>query len=968
MDVIGGFVRWGACALLTVGGIACSTEGEDLFVDIRTDLVAPVEFAAVEVVLFDEEDPSNVLDQAMQRIDADDDTLVGTRVARFRVPRGDWPLEVRALDARGAVVQRQPVVAVVRGTTGVTALLTRDCRDVECPAELGDPGHTACVAGQCVSPRCTAETPEECGAPTCAGDGDCGEAECGTFRCLEGFCYGETRTGTCAEGEYCAVEQGCQAIPTGVDADRDRYADYEDCDDTDPAVHPGATERCDGVDDDCDGVFDEGLSGQAYYPDADGDGFGTFADSVVACLAPEGFVERPGDCDDTRADVFPGAPELCDGDDNDCDLRSDDMDRDGHSAIGSCEGGALPADDCDDGDASVNPLAVEVCDSIDHDCSGDPQDAEVWFSDQDRDGYGGREVVCEGVSFAPVIARGGDCNDFDDRVNPDVETDACGGGDEDCDETLDEDPDLEWYVDGDGDGAGVGDPVVTACAPPPGHASATGDCNDTDATIAPGFEETCDGRDEDCDSTIDEDPRTAPADVQEGVCASTRKVCVDGVEQEPDYTALDGFEGDEISCDGRDNDCDGATDESLRERLFPDDDDDGEGSFLFPSLLCPSEGTADPSDCDDDDSARNSAAAETCDGVDDDCDGIVDEGDLCAPGELCVGTGCVATMTTPASFAGAIDTDTVWSGGVVDITGDVFIDSDVTLHLGPGTTLRMAAGAAIQVAGRLSARGDLDAAPVVFESASATPTRLDWQGLFGTGEIDLSGFIVRHAATAISDARATDCLLEENFLAARESSLRRCEVRNNDHALDASGVVVIGGPVHTVIGCDLHDNTHLVLRSRGRSELPMMFDTTIRTHDTCSGNFELIRGEVRECAGLHDDGPRVTPHATTTFETLYSDNLAAISPDVAIRTTFESTELLVSDRTTMTDCRVCRADGAIAVRNSGLASVDLPNVYWCTTDTAEIDAAIFDDADDSTLGVVNYTPFLTEHPAGAPLP
>lgn len=95
-----------------------------------------------------------------------------------------------------------------------------------------------------------------------------------------------------------------------------------DCDDENGAVHPGATETCDGTDNDCDGSVDdddddvEDLTD--WYADTDGDGFGS-GEAVAACDPPEHHAADAGDCDDARAEVHPGAEELCDGIDNDCD-------------------------------------------------------------------------------------------------------------------------------------------------------------------------------------------------------------------------------------------------------------------------------------------------------------------------------------------------------------------------------------------------------------------------------------------------------------------------------------------------------------------------------------------------------------------------------------------------------------------------------------------------------------------------
>ncbi|MCB9673553.1 MAG: hypothetical protein H6737_00465 [Alphaproteobacteria bacterium] len=108
----------------------------------------------------------------------------------------------------------------------------------------------------------------------------------------------------------------CQALDTPVGGD---------CDDSDGDVNPDASEVCNGVDDDCDGMEDEDL-GTPWFPDADGDGFGDDgAEGVVACDAPSGHVDVQGDCDDTRDTVSPDATEVCSNlVDDDCDGTVDE--------------------------------------------------------------------------------------------------------------------------------------------------------------------------------------------------------------------------------------------------------------------------------------------------------------------------------------------------------------------------------------------------------------------------------------------------------------------------------------------------------------------------------------------------------------------------------------------------------------------------------------------------------------------
>ncbi len=206
------------------------------------------------------------------------------------------------------------------------------------------------------------------------------------------------------------------------DADQDGWTVEEgDCDDGDPARHPGADEECDGVDSNCDGVEDTDLPGDTWYRDFDNDGFGGAGPdaSISACVAPPGYVDNDRDCADTNASVHPDAPEVCNGMDDDCDGDPDngvlvpiyfDTDDDGHGsgpALGDgCPGPGYSelnddcndgdptiwedddvdgdndgwdrcAGDCDDADPAVNPAKAELCDGIDNDCSGGVDDGFV---------------------------------------------------------------------------------------------------------------------------------------------------------------------------------------------------------------------------------------------------------------------------------------------------------------------------------------------------------------------------------------------------------------------------------------------------------------------------------------------------------------------------------------------------------------------------------------------------------------
>ncbi len=172
-----------------------------------------------------------------------------------------------------------------------------------------------------------------------------------------------------------------------TDNDGDGYSENQgDCDDTDPAVNPGALEVCDGIDNNCNGSIDE-LS-----TDVDDDGY-----------SPCG-----GDCDDSDPAVNPGETEIpYNGKDDDCNAATldDDLDSDGYPT----------ATDCDDNNASINPGAVETCDGIDNNCDGNIDEG---LTDADSDGYS----ICTG-----------DCNDNDTTINPGEPEIPYNDKDDDCD-------------------------------------------------------------------------------------------------------------------------------------------------------------------------------------------------------------------------------------------------------------------------------------------------------------------------------------------------------------------------------------------------------------------------------------------------------------------------------------------------------------------------------------------------------
>ena len=397
------------------------------------------------------------------------------------------------------------------------------------------------------------------------------------------------------EVEVCdGVDQDCDtAIDEDFDADGDGYRDevacgavwpasQVDCDDSAASVNPGATEVCNQVDDDCDTVPDDGF-------DVDGDG--AFTGAVPACVTAYGAAAV--DCDDTVATTYPGAPEACNQVDDDCDSSTDeDFDDDGDSYFDGLDAGCVSAYgaalvDCDDSEPLSYPLAPEICDGEDNDCDlSVDEDFDV-----DSDGY-----------LDQSCATGDDCDDTDASINP-TATETCDGVDQDCNGIID---------DGfDADGDSTYDASDASCLATYG---ALADCDDSDATIYPGATEVCDQVDQDCDLDVDEDfdvDGDGAFDEQDAGCAGAYAAgqldCDDAVPTT--------YPGAPEICNQVDDDCDSPTevDEGF--------DVDGDGFVDGANADCVA--AYAQVDCDDAVATTYPGAAELCNDVDDDCDGVV---------------------------------------------------------------------------------------------------------------------------------------------------------------------------------------------------------------------------------------------------------------------------------------------------------------------------------------------------------
>jgi len=298
-----------------------------------------------------------------------------------------------------------------------------------------------------------------------------------------------------------------------------------DCDDSNAETWPGAGETCDGLDNDCDNEVDEDDAMPTnWYADTDADGYGDPDSMMESCEPVSGYVEDASDCDDTNSQINPDGVEVCDALDNDCNGAVDDgansvltwyadTDSDGYgdpnAAVESCDapsGYVSDNTDCNDQLGMTNPGASEVCDGADNNCDNaiDEGVTSTWYLDSDGDGYGGTSTTTQACS-APqgYVSSSSDCDDSDYDSNPGA-SEVCDGADNDCDTTVDEGVGSTWYLDSDGDGYGSASNPTQACSAPQGYVSSSSDCDDSDYDSNPGASEVCDGADNDCNNSIDD--------------------------------------------------------------------------------------------------------------------------------------------------------------------------------------------------------------------------------------------------------------------------------------------------------------------------------------------------------------------------------------------------------------------------------------------------------------------------------
>ncbi len=409
------------------------------------------------------------------------------------------------------------------------------------------------------------------------------------------------------------------------DTDGDGDPDKTDCAPLNPKISHFAQEKCNGKDDNCNGIRDEG------FPDTDGDG-------VADCV----------DTDDDNDGI-------ADGKDN-CplDKNPDQLDTDGDGKGNACDedddnDGDPDETDCMPLDAKVHHGAKEVCNGKDDNCDGQideagAEDCKIYYFNADNDGFGKANMKrCLCSPKAPYTAlKPGDCNDSDGQVYPGA-TEACNGKDDDCDGDVDEEGATgcsPQYRDKDGDGYGAGD-AHCLCGLASGYSAMSGDCDDSNAAVNPRSQEVCNGKDDDCDGQTDE----------EGAIGCEKfylDADGDGFGKDNDFKCLckskdkysttnagDCNDSDKNvnplaheTCNGKDDNCNGLVDEAVKLTFYKDNDGDGFGNPADSEQACtkPTGYVANGDDCNDFNKDINPDAKERCNGIDDNCDGAVDNG------------------------------------------------------------------------------------------------------------------------------------------------------------------------------------------------------------------------------------------------------------------------------------------------------------------------------------------------------
>ncbi len=446
---------------------------------------------------------------------------------------------------------------------------------------------------------------------------------------------------------------------------------------------PPSVEACNLIDDDCNGVTDPpgSMGCSTFARDEDGDGWGKDGDSQCLCAPMPPYTALiVGDCDDLTKSIHVGGLEICNSKDDNCDSLIDENTAGTPCAITGEFGTCTGVTSCDGGKITClgKTAKLEVCNGQDDDCDGAIDEG----TSGGACGISGESGTCLGTYVCAGV-DGLKCS----ATAPASE--ACNGFDDDCDGQIDE-PDASgcqiYHADLDHDGFGSTDPnaVKCLCKPNATYSSFSGgDCDDTDAQAHPGASELCNGVDDNCNKATDEAGSSGCSIYLKdedgdgyGVGVSGKCLCA------PDdvFKTLESGDcndknpdlkpGAVEACDGLDQNCNFLIDETC--------DKDGDGYCALGATIVgtPQVCKNGIGDCDDLSPAVHPKGLEVCNGQDDDCDGDFDEG-VTSP---CGGCNTVCTMHAGVGTATGWSPDTKsYNGtGVDPATNIIKLDAKTT--------------------------------------------------------------------------------------------------------------------------------------------------------------------------------------------------------------------------------------------------------------------------------------------------